>query len=245
MTSTVDAGGLSRAAQRKQRLLEIENEQRMEDVEALRMTEEQRQLLLRSFATVTSEFFPLDGLQWTPVSLHKRIQVMKRVATKETATTTTTSDDRLATSPSPPALASITNATLGTAEDTIRVSSTSLSAFLTSYYASPSRTGERSRSPVKGLFTEEDEERAISGADESTVRGRLSRKPGTTAPAPISTSASPLDDEELRTPIAPSHPISFEQTPPSFEQLNSTPCPSRKRRLDESPSASTKRLHHA
>lgn len=39
MTSTVDAGGLSRAAQRKQRLLEIENEQRMEDVEALIMTE--------------------------------------------------------------------------------------------------------------------------------------------------------------------------------------------------------------
>lgn len=32
-------------------------------------------MLLRSFATVTSEFFPLDGLQWTPVSLHKRIQV--------------------------------------------------------------------------------------------------------------------------------------------------------------------------
>ncbi|KAK0234212.1 hypothetical protein IW262DRAFT_1335106, partial [Armillaria fumosa] len=75
MASTMDAGGLSRAAQRKQRLLEIENEQRMEDVEALRMTEEQRQVLLRSFATVTSEFFPLDGLQWTPVSLHKRIQV--------------------------------------------------------------------------------------------------------------------------------------------------------------------------
>ncbi|PBK60855.1 hypothetical protein ARMSODRAFT_679775 [Armillaria solidipes] len=245
MTSTVDAGGLSRAAQRKQRLLEIENEQRMEDVEALRMTEEQRQLLLRSFATVTSEFFPLDGLQWTPVSLHKRIQVMKRVATKETATTTTTSDDRPAASPSPPALASITNATLGTAEDTIRVSSTSLSAFLTSYYASPSRTGERPRSPVKGLFTEEDEEPAINSADESTVRGRLSRKPGTTVPAPISTSATPLDDEELRTPIAPSHPISFEQTPPSSEQLNSTPCPSRKRRLDESPSAGTKRLHHA
>ncbi|KAK0474570.1 hypothetical protein IW261DRAFT_1498244 [Armillaria novae-zelandiae] len=75
MTSTVDAGGLSRAAQRKQRLLEIENEQRLEDVEALKMTEEQRQVLLRSFASVTFEFFPLDGLEWTPVSLHKRIQV--------------------------------------------------------------------------------------------------------------------------------------------------------------------------
>ncbi|KAK0185210.1 hypothetical protein F5146DRAFT_1071911 [Armillaria mellea] len=245
MTSTVDAGGLSRAAQRKQRLLEIENEQRMEDVEALRMTEEQRQVLLRSFATVTSEFFPLDGLQWTPVSLHKRIQVMKRVATKETATTTTSSDDRPVVSSSPPALASITNATLGTAEDTIRVSSTSLSAFLTSYYASPSRTGERSRSPVKGLFTVEDGKPALNGADESTVRGRICRKPETTVPAPIFTSATPLYDEELRTPIAPSHPISFEQTPPSFEQLNSTPCPSRKRRLDESPSAGAKRLHPA
>ncbi|KAK0209246.1 hypothetical protein DFS33DRAFT_519879 [Desarmillaria ectypa] len=236
-------GGLSRAAQRKQRLLEIENEQRMEDVEALRMTDEQWQVLLRSFATVTSEFFPLDGLQWTPVSLNKRIQVMKRVATKETATTTTL-DDRPAASPSPPALASITNATLGSAEDTVRMSSASLSAFLTSYYASPSRTGGRSRSPVKGLFTEEDEATSTNSADDSTVRGRLSRKPGSSVPAPISTSAKPLDDEELRTPIVPSHYISFEQMPPSFEQLTATPCPSRKRRLDESPSSGTKRLHH-
>ncbi|KAF8226376.1 hypothetical protein L208DRAFT_1054957, partial [Tricholoma matsutake] len=62
----------SRAALRKQRLLEIEKEQRIEDAEALIMTEEQRQTLLGSFSSVKVEFSDLDGLQWTHSALRKR-----------------------------------------------------------------------------------------------------------------------------------------------------------------------------
>ncbi|KAJ7431927.1 hypothetical protein B0H11DRAFT_824659 [Mycena galericulata] len=52
----------SRAAQRKQRLLELENEQRLEDAEALKMTEEQRLSLFHSFRTVKFEWSDLDGM---------------------------------------------------------------------------------------------------------------------------------------------------------------------------------------
>ncbi|KAJ7018213.1 hypothetical protein C8F04DRAFT_1243365 [Mycena alexandri] len=53
----------SRAAQRKQRLLELENEQRIEDAEALKMTEEQRLLLFHSFRSVKFEWSDLDGMR--------------------------------------------------------------------------------------------------------------------------------------------------------------------------------------
>ncbi|KAG5650802.1 hypothetical protein H0H81_011013 [Sphagnurus paluster] len=77
----------SRAAQRKQRLIEIEYEMRLEEAEALKMTEvrvavlscaretepltqrtplqEQRQILIRSFTSVKVEFSDLDGLART------------------------------------------------------------------------------------------------------------------------------------------------------------------------------------
>ncbi|KAJ7067198.1 hypothetical protein C8F01DRAFT_1120616, partial [Mycena amicta] len=53
----------SRAAQRKQRLLELENEQRLEDLEALKMTEEQRLILFHSFRSVKFEWSDLDGMR--------------------------------------------------------------------------------------------------------------------------------------------------------------------------------------
>ncbi|KAJ7099261.1 hypothetical protein B0H15DRAFT_927782 [Mycena belliarum] len=53
----------SRAAQRKQRLLELENEQRIEDAEALKMTEEQRLSLFHSFRSVKFEWSDLDGMR--------------------------------------------------------------------------------------------------------------------------------------------------------------------------------------
>ncbi|KAG5641579.1 hypothetical protein DXG03_004692 [Asterophora parasitica] len=56
------ANHASRAAMRKQRLLEMENEMRLEEAEALKMTEEQRQILFRSFTSVKVEFSDLDGL---------------------------------------------------------------------------------------------------------------------------------------------------------------------------------------
>ncbi|PPR05345.1 hypothetical protein CVT26_011609 [Gymnopilus dilepis] len=59
----------SRAEQRKQRLLEIEMEVAAEEAEALKLTEEQRQTLLRPFAAVKAEFTDLDGLRWTQAAL--------------------------------------------------------------------------------------------------------------------------------------------------------------------------------
>ncbi|KAJ7730109.1 hypothetical protein DFH07DRAFT_1066084 [Mycena maculata] len=53
----------SRAALRKQRLLELENEQRLEDAEALKMTEEQRLSLFHSFRSVKFEWSDLDGMR--------------------------------------------------------------------------------------------------------------------------------------------------------------------------------------
>ncbi|CAK5281984.1 unnamed protein product [Mycena citricolor] len=53
----------SRASLRKQRLLELEHEQRMEDMEALKMTEEQRLLLFHSFRSVKFEWCDLDGMR--------------------------------------------------------------------------------------------------------------------------------------------------------------------------------------
>ncbi|KAJ6631277.1 hypothetical protein B0H10DRAFT_2206965 [Mycena sp. CBHHK59/15] len=58
-----DLAGSSRAAQRKQRLLELENEQRLEDLEALKMTEEQRLSLFHSFRSVKFEWSDLDGMR--------------------------------------------------------------------------------------------------------------------------------------------------------------------------------------
>ncbi|KAJ7252347.1 hypothetical protein B0H12DRAFT_1323849 [Mycena haematopus] len=53
----------TRAAQRKQRLLELENEQRIEDAEALKFTDEQRLSLFLSFRSVKFEWSDLDGMR--------------------------------------------------------------------------------------------------------------------------------------------------------------------------------------
>ncbi|EAU83730.1 hypothetical protein CC1G_05634 [Coprinopsis cinerea okayama7 len=62
----------SRAEQRRRRLLDIEREQQLEELEALKMTEEQFHLLKRSFVSVKFEFYDLDGLRWTPSALYTR-----------------------------------------------------------------------------------------------------------------------------------------------------------------------------
>lgn len=81
-------GSFDRQALRKQRQLEAEKEQLKEDAEALGMTEvsgwfipscgaltrpqDQRKTLLGSFEEVKTQFFDLDGLNWTPSALRKR-----------------------------------------------------------------------------------------------------------------------------------------------------------------------------
>ncbi|KAF9474147.1 hypothetical protein BDN70DRAFT_936881 [Pholiota conissans] len=62
----------SRAEQRRLRLLEAEEELAAEEAEALTITEEQRQTLLRPFAAVKAEFADLDGLRWTQTALRRR-----------------------------------------------------------------------------------------------------------------------------------------------------------------------------
>ena len=81
---------LTRAEQRKQRLLELEWQQAAEEAEALKLTEvsalekyswrpltplkEQRRTLFQSFASVKVEFSDLEGLCWTQAAL-KMLQV--------------------------------------------------------------------------------------------------------------------------------------------------------------------------
>ncbi|KIY49677.1 hypothetical protein FISHEDRAFT_57945 [Fistulina hepatica ATCC 64428] len=61
-----------RAVQRRRRLLEIETEQRMEEMEALKMTAEQLQVLMTSFQGVAFEFTDLDGMTWSHSDLRQR-----------------------------------------------------------------------------------------------------------------------------------------------------------------------------
>ncbi|KAF9033535.1 hypothetical protein BJ165DRAFT_1410281 [Panaeolus papilionaceus] len=71
---------VTRAEQRRLKLREIENELAAEEAEAIKMTEEQRQTLLRSFTSVKVEFSDLDGLRWTQaaLSMFQRILMQNR-----------------------------------------------------------------------------------------------------------------------------------------------------------------------
>ncbi|KAJ3726907.1 hypothetical protein C8R42DRAFT_658035 [Lentinula raphanica] len=68
----------TRAAQRKARLMQIEYQQQLEDMEALRMSEEQAYTLMQSFSDVKVEFCDLDGLQWSGSALRKRAVSVSR-----------------------------------------------------------------------------------------------------------------------------------------------------------------------
>ncbi|KAF8815591.1 hypothetical protein BYT27DRAFT_7128762 [Phlegmacium glaucopus] len=152
---------ISRAEQRKQRLRELETEQAAEEAEALKMTEEQRQTLLKSFTSVKVEFTDLDGLRWSQTALRK-IQPFHR------------SPARLSTSQpkSKNTFVVLTNADLASfsPEDTIRVSASTTQLWprypgqqtttphLTTLFPQPPRwhrDGSRSRSPIKGVFQPE------------------------------------------------------------------------------------------
>ncbi|KAF9458299.1 hypothetical protein BDZ94DRAFT_1270955 [Collybia nuda] len=144
-----DLASMSRAAQRKERLLQIEREQRIEEAEALKMTEEQREILLRSFTSVKVEFSDLDGLKWTHSALRRRQGAPH---------------PKSPVSPTPPnhTFVILTNADLASfsPEDTIRASAARPRPRFPSHYSSPnlsrgSRAGSpaNSRSPVKSLFS--------------------------------------------------------------------------------------------
>ncbi|PPQ78712.1 hypothetical protein CVT24_002337 [Panaeolus cyanescens] len=70
---------MSRSEQRRLRLREIENELAAEEAEAIKLTEEQRQTLFRSFTSVKVEFSDLDGMRWTKAALSLfQMQTRKR-----------------------------------------------------------------------------------------------------------------------------------------------------------------------
>jgi len=158
-----DLAQISRAEQRKQRLRELETEQAAEEAEALKMTEEQRQTLLKSFSSVKVEFTDLDGLRWSQTALC-RFPSFHRSTPHISPTSHSTSKNNT--------FVVLTKADLAnfSAEDTIRVSTSSTKIrprYLGQQVTMPpfstllpqshrrQRDGNWSRSPIKGLFQSE------------------------------------------------------------------------------------------
>ncbi|KAF8625446.1 hypothetical protein AX17_006847 [Amanita inopinata Kibby_2008] len=165
---------LTRAEQRRLRLLEIEDEQRLEDAEAIKMTEEQRETLLRSFQSVKFEFNDLDGLSWSDSARQRLRQESQTAVTSATFVVLSNAD-----------LASFSP------EDTIRVSirrprvprtdaeppsHSSNSGFLTPALKCRHRDGSRTRSPVKGLFSITDEDTDVEHSSNDKDRYKEAKK---------------------------------------------------------------------
>ncbi|PFH46289.1 hypothetical protein AMATHDRAFT_8007 [Amanita thiersii Skay4041] len=147
----------TRAEQRRLRLLEIEKEQHLEDAEALKMTEEQRQILLRSFQSVKFEFSDLDGLSWSDSALRKLHKESRTAKNSNNATfVVLTNADLASFSPDDtirvsslcrPRSSSRSNPVSGA--DSLQHDETALGASL----KYRKRDGARIRSPIKGLFS--------------------------------------------------------------------------------------------
>ncbi|GBE88255.1 hypothetical protein SCP_1300700 [Sparassis crispa] len=63
-----------RAKMRMQRQKAIEEEQHMEDLEALKLTTDQRRMLLSPFTSVKVEFSDLDGLSWSDPAAQRLLE---------------------------------------------------------------------------------------------------------------------------------------------------------------------------
>ncbi|KAJ7594105.1 hypothetical protein C8J56DRAFT_1160803 [Mycena floridula] len=228
--SANDLASMSRSAQRKLRLLEIEQEQHREDMDALRMTEEQKQTLFRSFTSVKVEFSDLDGLSWTRSALRLPTRDLTRSDSSITSPSQTvnhcTPNNARPSSPSTPAFTVLTNTNFGSLDDgTIRGTSRSHSP-------RHQQRSPRSRSPVKAIFptgdngrddyshlAEEAHERRLtdlSPASNSSPPKFNSRKPVET-PSPTRRFPQPIVvinddddiDDDLKTPIAPRRSEAF------------------------------------
>ncbi|KAG6829891.1 hypothetical protein H0H92_003024 [Tricholoma furcatifolium] len=160
---------VTRAAQRRLKQLEMENEQLIEDAEALKMTDEQRLILHRSFSSVKVEFSDLDGLTWQA---------------QQPPLTVLTNTDHDTIRPRPHPRTSISSPNLSSP------STDTINALLHNHRTSSAR----SRSPIKGLFPsssldpyESDSERTIRGvqshSDSKQKYPRLSKR------SPVSVSA--------------------------------------------------------
>ncbi|KAF5380187.1 hypothetical protein D9615_006184 [Tricholomella constricta] len=187
----------SRAAQRKLRLMEIENEMRLEEAEALKMTEEQRQILIRSFTSVKVEFSDLDGLarNTSPqipsatsnpiVEVHPPDHAFVILTNADLASFAPHETIRASASSRPRPRPSISSPDLSTrmrpfssSSPSLKHSHSSLSVSTSSYLSSSaatikdilSRKTSRSRSPINGLFPAPSSD-AYESDGERTVRG--------------------------------------------------------------------------
>ncbi|KAJ7656202.1 hypothetical protein B0H17DRAFT_1338000 [Mycena rosella] len=168
----------SRAAQRKQRLLELENEQRLEDAEALKMTEEQRLSLFHSFRSVKFEWSDLDGMRSVRRRYNSppRLQIVHPPAPQPHSAPIPPSAPVHPEQAQTHAFAVLTNARLATfsADDTICVRGAgpgtpyhppTLTPYSSPHAATPAQfsaapqtaatnppKARKARSPVKGLF---------------------------------------------------------------------------------------------
>ncbi|KAJ7165454.1 hypothetical protein C8R43DRAFT_1232547 [Mycena crocata] len=184
MATRMHLAELSRATLRKQQLQEMENEQRIEDAEALKLTEEQRTSLLHSFSSVKFEWSDLDGMR----NVRRRYNSPPNPITQASTPSATTHRDD---SGSKNAFAVLTNTHLD-GEATIRGMPHGASPKLNGgRFIKPARfssgttlkanlLGKKMRSPVRGLFP--------SGPGSPSLGSILfSTHAPSSAPAPTST----------------------------------------------------------
>ncbi|KAF8968630.1 hypothetical protein BDZ97DRAFT_1916063 [Flammula alnicola] len=173
----------TRAEQRKQRLLEAERELAAEEAEALKMTEEQRQMLLKPFKSVKAEFADLDGHRWTQSALRK-FQPPQRRASHVAAPSHSTAKKGTFVVLSNADLASFSP------DETIRVSSSvhqrpAFPSPLLSSKPLPTaqeapcrhRDGTHSRSPVKGLFQRRSDPSEGNATHEASMTSKIDSAP--------------------------------------------------------------------
>jgi len=147
--SDSDLASMSRAAQRRLRLLEAEKQQRLEDLEALKMTEEQRQILWRSFRSVKVEFCDLDGLSWTRSALCRHYSDVDNHIVKSQPMPDRHNYPHIPAAPQP-AFAVLTNTDIGLLSAPEEASTVRASRGAQNL----SQSISRSRSPVKAVFTD-------------------------------------------------------------------------------------------
>ncbi|KAI5891238.1 uncharacterized protein SCHCODRAFT_02702058 [Schizophyllum commune H4-8] len=199
----------SRSHMRRQRVLDLERQQELEDCAAMRMTEDQRRTLSGSFASVKCDFTDLDGQQWTGAALRSRSH---HCPTPPSLHTPQYSEPYVA-------FAVLTNADLASfgPEETVRASASKhfavdAEATITCHPDRPlpeapteppnnHRNGVRSRSPVKGLFPAPEPERS-SGPLSALGRGRRPTPMGADIPrSPVSEeNEPPLYETSVRSP---------------------------------------------
>ncbi|KAG5349385.1 hypothetical protein J132_00659 [Termitomyces sp. J132] len=176
-----DLAHATRAAQRKLKQLEIEKEQRIEEAEALKMTEEQRQILQNSFKSVKVEFSDLDGLSWSKVPQKKRVTYPNQTfvvltntdlasfGPHDTIRASASSRPRPRTSHSSPNFSSRPFLSSPSKSPNLRHARSTMSSRTTMKAILHNHRATRSRSPIKGLFPEDaydsDSEQTICGSD--------------------------------------------------------------------------------